>query len=159
MDADDFQPGAIDPKVSRMVFFALLALLVGGMVGYSWLRGRPGPPPREIEGDALLVEGREVFLDKCVSCHGNAGRGDGPIAANLAGPKPRDLTKTPWKHGDTPEAVLKVVAEGVPGTAMPGWTMLGPEKMRAVSAFVYYLGGKPVPGALRGGTDGRKSQR
>ncbi|HWE35603.1 MAG TPA: cytochrome c [Isosphaeraceae bacterium] len=155
MDGDDFQPGSIDPKVARAVFFALLALLAGGLLGYSWFRAKPGPPPKEIEGDALLVEGREVFLDRCASCHGNAGRGDGPIAASLAGPKPRDLTRTPWKHGETVEQVRRVVVEGVQGTSMPGWQLLGPEKIRAVTAYVYYLAGKPVPAALRAKGGGR----
>ena len=36
--------------------------------------------------------GRTVFLNSCVSCHGVAGRGDGPLATELE-VKPADLTK------------------------------------------------------------------
>mgnify|MGYP000088144011 FL=1 len=36
--------------------------------------------------------GRSVFVNSCASCHGAAGRGDGPLAAELE-VKPADLTK------------------------------------------------------------------
>jgi mono/diheme cytochrome c family protein len=35
--------------------------------------------------------GREVYLRHCASCHGEAGKGDGPVAASLKRP-PSDLT-------------------------------------------------------------------
>jgi cytochrome c oxidase cbb3-type subunit 3 len=115
-------------------------------------RPRPGPPPSDIADDRLLVVGREVFLDRCISCHGRSGRGDGPIARSLAGPPPGDLADHAWKHGNRPEQVLVVVGRGLPNTAMPGWsTVLSPAKLRAVCAYVYYLAGEPVPPALRSG--------
>jgi hypothetical protein len=35
--------------------------------------------------------GRQVYLRHCASCHGESGRGDGPVAASLKRP-PSDLT-------------------------------------------------------------------
>jgi hypothetical protein len=37
--------------------------------------------------------GRDLYVRHCASCHGAAGRGDGPAAAALA-PRPTDLTRT-----------------------------------------------------------------
>ena len=44
----------------------------------SWRVGREPPPP-EVAADPLLVRGREIYLDRCASCHGPSGRGDGPL--------------------------------------------------------------------------------
>ena len=45
-------------------------------------------------------EGRAFFAENCVSCHGGAGRGDGPLAAGLT-PKPTDLTVLARGNGGT----------------------------------------------------------
>ena len=79
-------PLGIDPVASRRIFLGMLALLAGGAMAFGVFRRGAGPPPAAIAGDPLLVEGREVYLSRCVSCHGEAGRGDGPIAKGLAGP-------------------------------------------------------------------------
>jgi cytochrome c oxidase cbb3-type subunit III len=143
-------PLGIDPVASRWIFLGMLALMAAGAVAFGVLRRGAGPPPAAIAGDPLLVEGREVYLSRCVSCHGEAGRGDGPIAKGLAGPPVGDLSDADWKHGDRPEQVEAVVARGVRETAMPGWEgVLGPRQVRAVTAYVYHLAGRPAPEALR----------
>jgi mono/diheme cytochrome c family protein len=38
-----------------------------------------------------IAAGRGVYAAQCLSCHGEAGRGDGPAAKDL-NPKPRDLS-------------------------------------------------------------------
>lgn len=43
-------------------------------------------------------EGRAFFSANCVSCHGGAGRGDGPLAAGLE-KKPTDLTQLARSNG------------------------------------------------------------
>ena len=37
------------------------------------------------------ANGKSIYNNFCASCHGNAGKGDGPAAAAL-NPKPKDLT-------------------------------------------------------------------
>jgi cytochrome c oxidase cbb3-type subunit 3 len=140
----------IDPVASRRILFGMLALVGGAVTAYSLLRAPASPPPAAIAGDPLLVEGREVYLARCVSCHGESGRGDGPIARGLAGPPVGDLTDAYWKHGDHPEQVRAVVAQGAPDSAMPPWkSTLSDQALRAVTAYVYYLARRPVPAALR----------
>jgi cytochrome c oxidase cbb3-type subunit 3 len=148
-DAPDL-PLGIDPAVSRRIFLGMLALFAGAAVALSLLRPRTSPPPPAIAGDPLLVQGREVYLARCVSCHGESGRGDGPIARGLAGPPVGDLTDGAWKHGDSPDQILKVVAQGARDSAMPPWRpTLSEHALRAVTAYVLYLAGRPVPMAFR----------
>ena len=109
-----------------------------------------GPPPPEVAKDALLTEGRAIYLVRCVACHGNDGRGDGPLAANLIGPPVGNLTDSEWKHGDRPNQVLAVIGQGVPNTRMDGWSrVLDPPELKAVAGYVYYLAKQPVPEELR----------
>ncbi|MBI2837573.1 MAG: cytochrome c [Acidobacteria bacterium] len=42
--------------------------------------------------------GRATYLTHCASCHGNAAKGDGPVAASLKNKVP-DLTSLPLKDG------------------------------------------------------------
>jgi cytochrome c oxidase cbb3-type subunit 3 len=143
-------PLGIDPVASRRIFLGMLALLAGAVTAFSLLRKPASPPPAAIASDPLLIEGREVYLARCVSCHGESGRGDGPIAHGLAGPPVGDLTDSRWKHGERPDQVLAVVAQGVPNSAMPPWkTTLSDRELHAVTAYTYHLAGRPVPPALR----------
>jgi cytochrome c oxidase cbb3-type subunit 3 len=138
------------PTASRWLIGGFLALIGVSAAAFLALRPEPSPPPRDVAKDALLVAGREIYLARCVSCHGERGRGDGPLAKGLAGPRPRDFSGEAWKFGDRPEQALAVVARGVPDTSMPGWaSAYSPPELRAVTAYVYYLAGKPIPASLR----------
>ena len=148
--SDNPSLGTIDTSVSRLIFLAMLGLLAGGFVAFRILSKPIGPPPPEIAQDALLTQGREIYLARCVACHGNDGRGDGPLAANLIGPPVGNLTDKEWKHGDRPEQVLAVIDKGVPNTRMDGWgRVLDPPEIKAVAAYVYFLAKRAVPEELR----------
>jgi cytochrome c oxidase cbb3-type subunit 3 len=131
-------------------------LLAGtGLIGlaaclFFVLRPSVSPPPVEIAGDPFLVSGRTIYLSRCISCHGERGRGDGHLSKGLAPPKPRDFVEDEWKFGQTAEKALAVVTNGVPGTSMGGWkSSYSGEELRAVTGYVFYLAGKPVPTELR----------
>ena len=149
-ELDPSRPTPAHPATALWVFVALALLGVAGALAFVMLRQAAGPPPAEIAADPVLVRGREVFLDRCASCHGQSGKGDGPTAKGLKGPPVGDLTDAEWKHGDGPGDVLNVVLNGVRDTQMPGWgPVLGPADARAVAAYVYHLAGRPVPDPLR----------
>ena len=149
-NSSDSPVSAIDPAVSRLVFLMMLGLMAGGFVAFRMLSQPPPPASPEVAGDPLLAQGRTIFLGRCATCHGNEGRGDGPIAGNLTGPPVGNLTDDQWKHGDRPDEVMTVIAKGVPNTRMEGWSrVLDPPKVRAVAAYVYYLAKRPVPEDLR----------
>jgi mono/diheme cytochrome c family protein len=82
--------------------------------GY-WLSGDPLPVTEQ-----NLLRGKEVFLDRCVGCHGLAGDGKGPGATFLS-PPPADFTDSDDAccGGDTgPGDFYYRILRGWPGTAM-----------------------------------------
>lgn len=131
---------------TRWIIGGAVALVLGA--GLVLVLARPEPPPADVADDALLSKGRDVYVSRCISCHGPDGRGDGPIVGTLTGPPPRDFT-APWKYGERAEDVLAVVRKGVPDTTMSGWASYLPDDdIRAVSAYVFHLGRRPVPTGL-----------
>ena len=51
-----------------------------------------GRPQESLAAGAQTEEGRRLFMTYCASCHGTAGRGDGPVADTLR-VRPADLTQ------------------------------------------------------------------
>ena len=153
---DDEPQGArervgFDPAVARWVVLAMLGLAIGGFVAFRLLSTPVPPPSPEVARDPFLMQGRAIFLSRCVPCHGLSGKGDGPLASRILGPPVGNLTDTEWKHGDQPEHVLKIIREGASDTRMQGWgTVLDPPELAAVAAFVHALADRPVPDVLRG---------
>jgi mono/diheme cytochrome c family protein len=82
--------------------------------GY-WLAANPLPVT-----DQNLLRGKEVFLDRCVGCHGLKGDGKGP-GAHFLSPPPADFTDKDDAccGGDTgPGDFYYRILRGWPGTAM-----------------------------------------
>ena len=75
------------------------------------------PLPRK---PPALARGRELYGVRCASCHGDAGRGDGPAAASM-NPPPADLT-APALRGSSPLEFYRKINVGVAGTAMPSFS-------------------------------------
>ena len=89
------------------------------------------------QGATSLNEGESLFAANCASCHGARGAGNGPVAGALA-PQPTNfhLKKPDW------ERVLEVLANGLPGTAMPPWkSQLSVDQRYALAEFVRSLYG------------------
>ena len=71
--------------------------------------------------------GKPVYDKWCAGCHGVEGDGLGP-AADWMLPQPRDFTDAQYQIRSTPSGalptdadILRVIDDGMPGTAMPGW--------------------------------------
>ncbi len=80
-----------------------------------WLAGNALPVT-----DANLLRGKEVFLERCVACHGPLGNGKGP-GSTFMSPPPADFTDKDDAccGGDTgPGDFYYRVLRGWPGTAM-----------------------------------------
>ncbi len=108
------------------------------------LAAKSKPPPT---GDETLLAmlndpqqvqlGQQQFQTQCAACHGAKGQG-------VIGP---NLTDAYWLHGAKPLEIQKVIAEGVVAKGMPSWEKpLGPDRVRAVAAYVLTLKGKNEPG-------------
>ena len=88
-------------------------LIIGPQQGVVPSAVNPIPPD-----DASVSAGREIYEAECVSCHGPAGRGDGPLAATLD-PPPLDLVIHVPLHPD--DALFGFVFNGIEGTGMPAF--------------------------------------
>jgi cytochrome c551/c552 len=60
-------------------------------------------------------QAKSIARDRCASCHGSAGRGDGPNAATLA-VKPRDLSAKEWQKSVSDAQIHTVIVKGGAGT-------------------------------------------
>ena len=68
-----------------------------------------------------------LYLERCASCHGKSGHGDGEYAG-LLNPRPRDFTSGRFKFRSTDtgglptdEDLVHSITEGLHGTSMPAW--------------------------------------
>jgi high-affinity iron transporter len=87
-----------------------------------------------------LARGAMVFREQCVQCHGSSGRGDGPKAAQLEGPRPASLADAEAMSAVSPVDVYRKLTIGVAGTAMPQFEeSLTPEDRWAVASYVATL--------------------
>jgi cytochrome c oxidase cbb3-type subunit 2 len=68
---------------------------------------------------------RALFLRLCANCHGEAGQGDGPMAARLS-LRPPDWAQAPWRHV-LPDAGVEVALSRIIKFGLPGLPMAGHE--------------------------------
>ena len=57
------------------------------------------------------AEAKDVFKTRCVPCHGESGKGNGPGAAAL-NPKPRNYTDVAWQNSVKDEEIKKAIIYG-----------------------------------------------
>jgi len=105
-----------------------------------------------IEPNEKLMRGQQLFERHCVLCHGVNGDGNGP-QSRILNPRPRDLRLGIFKYTSTQAMdkasradLQRVLKEGVAGTGMPAFKLLGNHEIAAVAEYVRYL-------ALRGETE------
>jgi mono/diheme cytochrome c family protein len=131
-------------KLGVGVAFVCAAAILGLAVGCSdealnpdqMARGVTSPPLRQ------LNLGREVYGTYCVGCHGEKGDGNGP-AARFLETKPRDFRIGRLKFanvssGEAPrdEDYLRIITQGLAGTAMPSFSLLSGQERAAVVAYL-----------------------
>lgn len=137
------------PYYRRCRAWALPALLVAGAALPA--RGAAGAAAEQAAttpaaSGTPTARGKVVFESKCVECHGETGRGDGP-AAMLLTPRPLDFTTGKYKirtteTGSVPtdDDLVRSITEGLPGSAMPGWQgILSDQDITAVVAYIKTL--------------------
>lgn len=67
------------------------------------------PAPQAASSSAKLAE--EIFVSRCVTCHGAQGKGDGPGSLGLV-PPPRNLSDATWQATVTDDYLEKIIAYG-----------------------------------------------
>ena len=147
-----------DDKSNTVIFvsgFVFLAIFIGLVVPDFMFRGdvftegkqlmlpvkgvsqfkRPWEPTPEI-----VAHGKAIFMQQCVSCHGEEGKGNGPAAAALK-PPPRNFTSADaWVNGRKPSQIFKTLKEGRPGTGMASFATIPAEDRWTLSHYVASLG-------------------
>ena len=123
----------------------LLALLLGVLINSacSGLAGEPQhlatltPPPR---ARADLANGARIFAERCSTCHGLTGAGDGELALNGSIPAPGDFTQ-PWAaRNQAPLQWLGTIRDGRIEALMPPWRdALTEGELRDVTLYSYTL--------------------
>ncbi len=101
----------------------LRILLVTLLLGLASAFGQTTTPRKLISS----MEGKDLYLAYCASCHGSSGKGDGPVAAVLKGPLADLRTIAKRNKGKFPlEEIEKMIIEGKGARAhgsedMPVW--------------------------------------
>jgi mono/diheme cytochrome c family protein len=81
----------------------------------------PAPPAAP---SANADDPKEVFKTRCVMCHGESGKGDGPASVAL-NPKPRNYTDKEWQKTVTDEQIKKTIVGG--GASMGKSPLMPPQ--------------------------------
>src|SRR5688500_183113 len=127
---------------------------VKGAFGVMWRVAALAVAPMAV--GAQQAAGKAVYDKWCAGCHGTTGAGDGPAAEYML-PRPRDFTKGIYQirttaSGELPTDadLLRVIDEGMPGTAMPEWsTRLSDAERTDVVAYIksfsrFFQGASPT---------------
>ena len=135
------------PAFSELTDGQILSL-IDVLNGFRAGGSKPGPPiyvgSPPPASEQSIARGRELYLDVCVSCHGNEGRGDGTVLSfdyleQVV--EPADLAAGDIKSGDDAEQVYLRISAGIPGGYAGADVMLDfgklPESDRW--ALVHYL--------------------
>jgi hypothetical protein len=72
---------------------------------------RHGPRAKVPITPQAKAEAAEIFENRCITCHGEQGSGDGPAASNL-NPKPIDFHKASWQKSVDDATIARAIIYG-----------------------------------------------
>ncbi|MBC7541106.1 MAG: c-type cytochrome [Candidatus Sericytochromatia bacterium] len=125
----------------RILATAIVLITAMGTAPFAQATRTPVPSPK----------GADLFKLYCASCHGDDGRGNGPLTsrhnwwqidAHDHSKNPRDLTRDWFLFGDTKADIIRTISAGSGYTAMEGFDQaLSPSDIDAVADVVRSLRG------------------
>ncbi|MCU0464447.1 MAG: c-type cytochrome [Anaerolineae bacterium] len=146
------------PVLWRVVLLAGALLMVGctGLSGEPRVVATIPPVPTRVPVTDPLAQGEAIFAERCASCHGIGGRGDGELVTSGQLASVPDMTA---RSADvTLDDYYTIITEGRIENMMPPWEgALTEAERRAVAAYAYSLATSgaplteettPVPAAL-----------
>ena len=140
--------------VSPATMYRVISVGIGGtpMPGYggsmtaeqrwnivSYLLSLRATPQQIAEGEGLYAQ------QNCLSCHGVNGAGDGPFARSLSR-LPGEIGSLAFQAGRSDLELSRIVAGGIPGTAMPAARSLSTGQVRNVVAYLRTMPLETLPG-------------
>lgn len=105
------------------------------------------PQKAEVAAATDTVDAAALYQAACALCHGAEGDGQGVVVLDRPA---RSFKDGGFSFGNTPEAVLRTITNGIGGTPMPGFgTVYSEAELRALADYVIGLGPETVqePGA------------
>lgn len=135
----------------RKLFFASLLALIGIAISVAVYQNRQWKIPEEAKlrknplqsSPAALAAARAIYLDKCVQCHGETGKGDGPDAA-MYYPSPASLIDAKRMSSPTDGELFYEISQG--RKPMPSFKKRLTEEQRwQLVLFVRSLSAPPSP--------------
>ncbi len=126
----------------RTIVFVFLTILIGMMVVmpmgnssnrvYAQDGGQTEPAGRAYRGKTL-------FSQRCVQCHGEQGKGDGPLAEQIPGELP-DFTAADYAADKSPQEIFDTITNGRMDKMMPPWgDQLGEDERWDLASYVWSL--------------------
>ncbi|MGD8752651.1 MAG: c-type cytochrome [Anaerolineales bacterium] len=85
---------------------------------------------------STIVQGEELYLENCASCHGDKGQGDGAQADELNQPLP-DFSDQAFMAEKSAAEMFQVISEG--GVQMPTFNQLSEEERWTLTAYLRSL--------------------
>ncbi|MDZ4773291.1 MAG: c-type cytochrome [Planctomycetota bacterium] len=119
----------IESRVRALAVVSAVSALIAGASFQS-------PPP----GTSTAVDeaARKLYVANCATCHGETGDGKGVTVLERPA---RSFKDGGFSYGNTPEALLRTITHGIPGTLMPsfGDALKDPER-KSLASYVLTLG-------------------
>lgn len=106
-------------------YFALMKRWIHGVPAVLALVSLPASGQQRSYSAADIASGKQLFSVQCQPCHGPSG----DLVAGV------DMRKGQFKRASTDEEISRIIANGVPGTGMPPFSL--PENSR--TALVAYI--------------------
>lgn len=123
-----------ETRVSQMMAFGRDGVLDDGQVRAvaAYVRSL-SDLPMGASDKALVEDGKQVFADNCVACHGEDGHGSTDVGAP-------NLTDATWIYGSDAQTVFTTIYSGRQGH-MPHWEgRLSPVDIKILALYVGTLG-------------------
>ena len=112
---------------------ATVAASAALVIGIAPITAKALTIPTEVTED-----GKNTYKKYCSACHGEEGKGDGPVARSML-PKPRDFTRGAYKFRTTPsgslptdEDMYRTISYGIPNSTMIPWDILTEQQRASV---------------------------
>lgn len=124
-------PGSAMPSFAALLSFSSLSSLTREVQERCDRFGREEPdpplhvPPPTLYQPSSVAQGQAIYVrEKCASCHGETGRGNGPAANTLKDVlgrsiQPRDYTQGIFRSGFRRDDIYRAFSTGLDGTPMP----------------------------------------
>ncbi len=108
----------------------------------KWLKQELGDTYNKLVPSATaeqLALGKKIYAKTCASCHGESGKGDGPVSSALK-QKPAAFSDLAHSKFYSDQGRVYIIKKGIKDTLMPGWeSTLSEKEIQVVYAYIRSL--------------------